>query len=368
MNKFSNSISNTLEKIQFKKIRVAGISTIAVSLFLLFLTVYMPLSSGYSSGLTASIINLLSMIVLIMLLVFVSANSDFNTFFVTIILYGLLAVISLVVTVLNFIDFIDIYKKGTEASYLISDSKQFLTMNMLLYILDVISFIALIVAIVFLLIDIKKRKASNSKISFMIPLLIFVGNFVINLVYLILVFAFGYKYSMLQSITALIISASWVIITAYLETRPKVTADYVKQNGGVANNAEYNASLKENQDYHYINTGIVLHFFLIIVTCGIWNYIGIFKITRYLSSMNKEYYRDPITKLLLFMFIPFYSYYWYYKSGVIVDSLNKRSNGKSGALLCILSIFFPGASFLVLINKAQELEFTMPPQDTNPVL
>ena len=50
MNKFKTSVSNTLEKIQFKNIKVITVSAIAVSLFLMFLTITMPLSDGYSSG------------------------------------------------------------------------------------------------------------------------------------------------------------------------------------------------------------------------------------------------------------------------------------------------------------------------------
>ncbi|MBP5773332.1 MAG: DUF4234 domain-containing protein [Eubacterium sp.] len=362
MSKFSNSVSKTLDKFKFNKIRVVTISLISVAIFFMFTTIYMPTSGGFSVGLTATLINLLLMAVMIALLVFVITNSDFGRYFITVIIYGVVTAIAFLVTIINFIAYIDIYNKSLQSSDFLPESKDFFTANMVLYILDIISFIAVIVALVFLLICIKKRQSTNSKTSFAIPLFIFIGYFVISVVYFIILIAFDFKYSMMQSVTTILISASWVYFTIYLETRPKVTADYIKQSEEVRD-SQFSASLKDNKDYGFMNTGIVLHFFLTIITCGIWNYIGIFKLTRYLSSMNKEYYRDPVTKLLLCMFVPFYSYYWYYKSGVIVDKLNKIPNGKSGALLCILSIFFPGASFLVLINKAQGLEFTMPPQN-----
>ena len=360
MNKFSDSVTNILEKIKFKNIRVFAISSFGISIFLMFLTVYLPLSDGYSEGIAATFINIFTMVALIMFLIFVSTNSDFKSYFVTIIVYGVLMIIGFVLTIIRFVQYLDIYKTGLD---LMPERKAFFINNMALNILNLVSYVLLLVALVFLLIDIKKRQSTNSKTSFAIPLTVLLVNFIINLVYYFLVVAFDYPFAMMSSITNVLISASLVFFAAYLETRPKITADYIKEKNVVADIANRNTSLKDNVDYHYMNTGIVVHFFLTIVTCGIWNYIGIFKITRYLSSMNKEYYRDPITKLLLVMFVPFYSFYWYYKSGVIVDSLNKRPNGKSGVLLCLLSIIFPGASFLVLINKAQELEYTMPPQN-----
>lgn len=360
MNKYSKSVTNILEKFHFKNIKVIAIASIAVSIFLMFLTVIIPVSDGYSEGMAATIINIFTMVALIMLLIFVSTNSDFKCYFGTIVFYGVLMVIGLVLTILNFIQFLDFYNKGIN---LMPNRKAFFVNNMVLNILSLVSLVLLLVALVFLLISITKRQSTNTKTPFAIPLTILVVYFVINLVYFVLVVAFDYPYAMMGSVTNLLISASWVFFAAYLETRPKITADYAKESGEVVDVAKHNASLKDNKDYHYVNTSIGLHFFLTIITLGIWNYIGIFKLTRYLSSMNKEYYRDPITKLLLFMFIPFYGFYYYYKSGVIVDKLNRIPKGKSGTLLCILSIFFPGASFLVLINKAQQLEYTMPPQN-----
>lgn len=365
MNKFKTSVSNTLEKIQFKNIKVITVSAIAVSLFLMFLTITMPLSEGYSSGMAITALNLFTFIATIILLIFVSTNSSFNSLFVAVVINGVAVTIGFIFTIINFIDYISFYNKGLKSSSIFSESKVFFMKNMMLYTLDILGFIAFIVAIVFLLICIKKRQETNTKISFLIPQLILAVFFVISLVDFFTVVIFGFNYALMRSITNLVISASWVLVAVYLETRPKVTADFTKEVNTVSANAnaKNNASLKDNKDYHFMNTNLVLHFFLVIVTCGIWNYVGIFKITRYLSSLNKDYYRDPITKLLLVMFIPFYSYYYYYKSGVIVDSLNRIPKGKSGTLLCFLSIFFPGASFLVLINKAQQLEYTMPPQE-----
>lgn len=362
MNKFSSTVTNILEKIQFKNIRVFAISSLAISIFLMFLTVYIPLSEGYSEGIATTFINIFTMIVLIMMLIFVSTNSDFKTYFVTLIIYGVLMIVGLVLTIINFIQFIDLYNTGLK---FMPERKAFFINNMVMNILGLVSLVLFLVGLAFLLSCIIKRVSTNSKTSFAIPVTILAANFIINLVYFILVTAFSYPYAMMGSVTNLLISVSFVFFAGYLETRPKIKADFTKEKDVVYDIANHNASLKDNVDYHYMNTGIVVHFFLTIVTCGIWNYIGIFKITRYLSSMNKDYYRDPITKLLLVMFIPFYSFYWYYKSGVIVDRLNKRPKGKSGVLLCLLSIIFPGASFLVLINKAQELEYTMPPQNNS---
>ena len=88
--------------------------------------------------------------------------------------------------------------------------------NMMLYILDILGFIAFIVAIVFLLICIKKRQETNTKISFLIPQLILAGFFVISLVHFFTVIIFGYNYAMMRSLTNLVFSVSWVLVAVYL--------------------------------------------------------------------------------------------------------------------------------------------------------
>jgi len=67
--------------------------------------------------------------------------------------------------------------------------------------------------------------------------------------------------------------------------------------------------------------GIFGHVLLLLFTCGIWHMIWIYRVTRYLNCVPGEEYRNPATKLLLCMFVPFYSIYWVYKSAQRIDKL-----------------------------------------------
>ena len=89
--------------------------------------------------------------------------------------------------------------------------------------------------------------------------------------------------------------------------------------------------------------GMAQHVLLLLLTCGIWNLIWIYRTTDYLNRVEDEPPRIPVNKLLLCMFVPFYSIYWTYQSAQRVDKLAAR-NGVASDLttLClILAIFVP---------------------------
>lgn len=83
------------------------------------------------------------------------------------------------------------------------------------------------------------------------------------------------------------------------------------------------------------------HVLLLLFTLGIWRLIWIYKTTGYLNCVADEPPRNPTTKLLLCMFIPFYSIYWAYKSAQRIDKLAKEKDISSdlSALCLILEIF-----------------------------
>ena len=86
---------------------------------------------------------------------------------------------------------------------------------------------------------------------------------------------------------------------------------------------------------------MITHILLCLFTGGIWNLIWIYRTTRYLNCLPDEEYRNPATKLLLCMFVPFYSIYWIYKSAQRIDKLAKQNGIVSDlAVVClILEIF-----------------------------
>ena len=72
--------------------------------------------------------------------------------------------------------------------------------------------------------------------------------------------------------------------------------------------ATYQPSASGNCSEGYISMG--MHIALLLLTGGIWMYIWVYRTTKLLNCVEDEEYRNPTTKLLLCMFVPFYFIYW----------------------------------------------------------
>ncbi len=98
---------------------------------------------------------------------------------------------------------------------------------------------------------------------------------------------------------------------------------------------------------------LVKHVLLLLFTFGIWQLIWIYKTTAYLNCVEDEEYRNPTTKLLLCMFVPFYSIFWIYKSAQRIDKLAKTKNIQSdlSTLCLILAIFIPIIAYILMQDK-----------------
>ena len=103
--------------------------------------------------------------------------------------------------------------------------------------------------------------------------------------------------------------------------------------------------------------GLVAHVLLLLFIGGIWRLIWIYRTTRYLNCMPDEEYRNPATKLLLCMFVPFYSIYWVYKSAQRIDKLAAQSGAVSDlAVAClILEIFIPLIPPILMQDKINKI-------------
>lgn len=88
---------------------------------------------------------------------------------------------------------------------------------------------------------------------------------------------------------------------------------------------------------------LVPHVLLLLFTCGIYYLVWIYRTTDSLNACKNEEYRTPVNKLLLCMFVPFYSIYWTYKSAHRIDMLGyeKGIQGETATLSLILSLFVP---------------------------
>lgn len=111
---------------------------------------------------------------------------------------------------------------------------------------------------------------------------------------------------------------------------------------------------------------LITHILLLLFTFGIWQYIWIYKTTSYLNNTPDEEYRNPTTKLLLCMFVPFYYIYWIYKSAQRIDKLAvSRSQQSDISLLClILSIFISVVAPIIMQDKINNI--VTPKTNENP--
>ena len=117
-----------------------------------------------------------------------------------------------------------------------------------------------------------------------------------------------------------------------------------------------NIAIDEEQGEAYCGLG--KHILLLLFTCGIWYLIWTYRTTKYLNKTpNAEYY-NPANKLLLCIFIPFYSIYWFYRHGQRIDSFTKSKglNNSDMATLClILGIFIPIVACIIMQDKINTL-------------
>lgn len=138
---------------------------------------------------------------------------------------------------------------------------------------------------------------------------------------------------------------------AYPDGLPKPTRS-------VAADGEPTASAAVITDRAYC--GLVKHVLLLLFTCGIWHLIWIYRMTDYTNAVNDEEPRNPTTKLLLCMFIPFYAIYWVYKTAQRVDKMAAvKGIASDMATLClILEIFIPIVPAILLQDKLNKIVTT----------
>lgn len=136
-------------------------------------------------------------------------------------------------------------------------------------------------------------------------------------------FNFGLLLDYLQQI--LLITAIFILSLSLIITPKKFNVP--------ASSAAYSKSYQS----------LVPHVLLLLFTRGIYYLVWIYRTTDSLNACKNEEYRTPVNKLLLCMFVPFYSIYWTYKSAHRIDMLGyeKGIQGETATLNLILSLFVP---------------------------
>lgn len=88
---------------------------------------------------------------------------------------------------------------------------------------------------------------------------------------------------------------------------------------------------------------LVAHILLLVFIGPIWQYIWIYRTTKALNGIPGEEDRNPVTKLLLSFFVPFYWIYWIYKSCKRIDKLaGLRGVSSDITTLCLILSFLIG--------------------------
>lgn len=103
--------------------------------------------------------------------------------------------------------------------------------------------------------------------------------------------------------------------------------------------------------------GMTKHVLLLLFTFGIWQYIWIYRTTEYLNTVSGEEKRNPITKLLLCMFVPFYYIYWVYQSAKRIDAL-ARQNGVASdisTVSTVLAVFIDFVPPILMQSKLNQI-------------
>lgn len=157
--------------------------------------------------------------------------------------------------------------------------------------------------------------------------------------------AIPYKLQDLFCVSGILFAMRWVVCFE------DVPADTVKtkvntEAGGAPQTAHTAAPASE------IYCDLVKHILLLLFTFGIWYFIWIYRMTGYLNCVEDEPPRDPTKKLLLCIFVPFYSIYWVYKSAQRIDKLAAEKGVASDlSTLCLILAIFVGIIPPILMQE-----------------
>ena len=109
------------------------------------------------------------------------------------------------------------------------------------------------------------------------------------------------------------------------------------------------------------------HVILTLLIGGVWTPIWIYRTTCYCNRVKNGAFHKPVANLLLFMFVPFYSIYWYAKQGQRLDAIAQEhgDSAESAMTYLLLGIFVPLVAVILMqdrINKIARNTYAEPLQ------
>ncbi len=161
--------------------------------------------------------------------------------------------------------------------------------------------------------------------------------------------------------TLSLILATLVPVVAPVLIQDKINAVIAVENG--SRRADFDpaeksvAELKVNPASVDGYCGLFKHLLLLLLTFGIWNFVWIYRMTRYLNRVEGEPERKPVSKLLLCIFVPFYMLYWIYKSSQLIDKLGAQTGVRSNlaAPCLVLSLVAGIVPHILMQDKINEI-------------
>ena len=142
---------------------------------------------------------------------------------------------------------------------------------------------------------------------------------------------------------AVFLSMMWVVYPNGLPNTSKLARNNAENNSNThnaTNNFGNSTSAFVTDDLYY---SLAKHILLLLFTFGIWFFIWIYRVTGYTNCVKDEEERNPTSKLLLCLFVPFYLIYWTYKTAQRIDKMAMAKGLQSdlSTLCLILAIFVP---------------------------
>lgn len=111
-------------------------------------------------------------------------------------------------------------------------------------------------------------------------------------------------------------------------------------------------------EYAEIHCSMISHVLLYSFTFGIWYLYWVYKATKYLNRAPDSEQYVPVNKLLLCMFVPFYSIYWFYKHGERLDRLTQAKNIRADEMkstCLVFGILFPSIACFLMQDRFNQL-------------
>lgn len=110
--------------------------------------------------------------------------------------------------------------------------------------------------------------------------------------------------------------------------------------------------------YSKPNKELLTHILLSVVLGKFWLWPWVYQTAYGLRKINKGYKRSPAGQLLLFVFIPFYNLYWFFKTGKSVSdcAADKKIDINISRLCVLIAIFSPVIASIILQMEICKLQ------------